>query len=47
MMIEDILRRLDSNAAVLLVLPGVSGPGLAGLGGSDDTGLAETGGQEQ
>ena len=46
-MIEEILRGLDGDTAVLLVLPGVSGPGLAGLGGGDDTGLEETGGQEQ
>ena len=38
---DDILRGLDGDAAVLLVLPGVGGPGLPGLGGGDDAGLVE------
>ena len=33
------LRGLDGDTSLLLVLPGVSGPGLSGLGGGDDTSL--------
>ena len=33
------LRGLDGDTSLLFVLPGVSGPGLSGLGGGDDTSL--------
>ena len=37
------LRGLDGDASLLLVLPGVSGPGLTSLVGGDDTGLGHEG----
>lgn len=37
--LEDDLRRLDGDAALLLVLAGVGEAGLTGLGTGDDTGL--------
>ena len=43
-MLEDHhLRGLDGDTPLLLVLPGVSGPGLAGLAGGDDAGLGDEG----
>jgi hypothetical protein len=39
----NILRRLDGDASLLLVLPGVSGSGLASLGGGNDTSLSHQG----
>ena len=37
------LRGLDGDASLLLVLPGVGGPGLSGLGTGNDTGLGQQG----
>ena len=37
------LRGLDGDAPLLLVLPGVRGPGLPGLGGGNDTSLGHQG----
>ena len=35
------LRGLDGDASLLLVLPGIGGPGLASLVGGNDTGLGQ------
>ena len=37
------LRRLDGDTSLLLVLPGVSGPGLTGFGAGNDTSLGQKG----
>ena len=37
------LRGLDGDASLLLVLPGVGGPGLTGLGAGNDTSLGQKG----
>ena len=37
------LRGFDGDASLLLVLPGVGGPGLTSLGSGNDTGLGQKG----